>query len=334
MHSNKCEIDSQASAWGALDIIDNLIERDNEQKSSQYHQRKKLIDGIPTACLEIIQGVRVGKRIQKTKETFIHQSLQTNDFVPCFLESEMHLWASELFLDGTFSLTRSTEFSQVYIFSHLFLNDHKTFSYPLIFIMMRNKKKISYDDIFNFLKTQYFNKFEIELKPFMFHLDCEQATISSLLHNFPETPVTLCSVHIIRNLMKQLKTYTTGDFYKNPVLLKFWRILTGSLFLNLNCPEILSEILRYFKFDILTDENLENPLKNQLEKYIDQYLIKYYFGANSQFNFTLFNYYENTNVGNYNFSTNSLESLNRRLKEACGAGQLPLKNRLFDYENL
>ena len=32
MHSNKCEIDSQASAWGALDIIDNLIERDNEQK--------------------------------------------------------------------------------------------------------------------------------------------------------------------------------------------------------------------------------------------------------------------------------------------------------------
>ena len=157
------------------------------------------------------------------------------------------------------------------------------------------------------------------------------------MHNFPETPVTLCSVHIIRNLMKQLKTYTTGDFYKNPVLLKFWRILTGSLFLNLNFPEILSEILRYFKFDILTDENLENPLKNQLQKYIDQYLIKYYFDANSQFNFTLFNYYENTNVGNYNFSTNSLESLNRRLKEACGAGQLPLKKlyvRLRDFKKM
>ena len=40
MHSNKCEIDSQASAWGALDVIVNLIERDNEQKSSQYHQKK------------------------------------------------------------------------------------------------------------------------------------------------------------------------------------------------------------------------------------------------------------------------------------------------------
>ena len=124
--------------------------------------------------------------------------------------------------------------------------------------------------------------------------------------------------------MKQLKTYTTGDFYKNPILLNFWRILTGSLFLNLDCPEILNEILRFFRFEILNDETLENSLKIQLEKYINEYLIKYYFHENAQFNFKLFNYYENTNVGNYNFSTNSLESLNRRLKEACGAGQLPL----------
>jgi hypothetical protein len=61
--------------------------------------------------------------------------------------------------------------------------------------------------------------------------------------------------------MKQLKTYTTSDFYKNPILLNFWRVLTGSLFLNLNCREILSEILRFFRFDILTDETLENSSK-------------------------------------------------------------------------
>ena len=62
-------------------LIDNLIERDNEQQSALYHQRKLLIDGIPTACLEIIQGVRIGKRIQKTKEIFIHQEFQPSDFV-------------------------------------------------------------------------------------------------------------------------------------------------------------------------------------------------------------------------------------------------------------
>ena len=93
--------------------------------------------------------------------------------------------------------------------------------------------------------------------------------------------------------------------------------------------------MRFFRFEILTDETLENSLKIQLKKYIDEYLVKYYFDVNAQFNFTLFNYYENTNVGNYNFSTNSLESLNRRLKEACGAGQLPLKKsfvKLRDFK--
>jgi hypothetical protein len=48
-----------------------------------------------------------------------------------------------------------------------------------------------------------------------------------------------------------------------------------------------------------------------------------------------FNYYLNTNSGNYNFSTNSLESINQRLKEHCGAGQLPLRKvyvKLLDFK--
>ena len=42
IHSTKCKIDSQASAWVALDIIDNLIEREHKQKSALYHQRRLL----------------------------------------------------------------------------------------------------------------------------------------------------------------------------------------------------------------------------------------------------------------------------------------------------
>ena len=79
-----------------------------------------LDDGIPEASLNIMHGHRVGRKIQRKKERFNHTELGTDDLMPCFLESEMHLWASELFLGGTFSLTRSTDFSQVYIFSHLF----------------------------------------------------------------------------------------------------------------------------------------------------------------------------------------------------------------------
>ena len=62
---NKCKSNSQASAWNVLEIVDDKIERENEQRSAQYHQRKSLNNGIPAACLEIIQGVRVGKRIKK-----------------------------------------------------------------------------------------------------------------------------------------------------------------------------------------------------------------------------------------------------------------------------
>ena len=88
---------------------------------------------------------------------------------------------------------------------------------------MRNKSKISYDDIFRFLKDQYFSKFNENLSPHMFHLDFEIATILSIQHNFPESPITLCSVHILRNMMKKLKEYTFGNFFMNKTLSEFWK---------------------------------------------------------------------------------------------------------------
>ena len=134
--------------------------------------------------------------------------------------------------------------------------------------------------------------------------------------------------------MLHLKKYTSGDFYKNPTLLKFWRIISGSLFFNLDNPPILSEILRYLKNDLINDLTCDN-LKQSVINFINNYLIKYYFSDSAQFNFTFFNYYLNTDSGNYNFSTNSLESINRRLKEHCGAGQLPLRKvyvKLRDFK--
>ena len=73
-----------------------------------------------------------------------------------------------------------------------------------------------------------------------------------------------------------------------------------------------------------------------LSNFIEKYLVKYYFHLDALYNFTLLNYYDNSSAGNYNFSTNSLESVNCWLKEACGAGQLPLKKsfiKLRDFQN-
>ena len=97
----------------------------------------------------------------------------------------------------------------------------------------------------------------------------------------------------------------------------------------------MNNILSYFRTDILAE--LDENLRENLSNFIEKYLVKYYFNPTAQFNFTLYDYYGISSNGNYNFSTNSLESVNRRLKEACGAGQLPLKKsyvKLRDFKKV
>ena len=49
-------------------------------------------------------------------ETFINLDLQTENMVPCFLRSEISkLNHKDLYLDGTFSLVRNLDYSQIYI---------------------------------------------------------------------------------------------------------------------------------------------------------------------------------------------------------------------------
>ena len=68
-------------------------------------------------------------------------------------------------------------------------------------------------------------------------------------------------------MLKKLKEYTFGNFFMNKTLLKFWKTLSGSFFLNLSNPEILNNILSYFRTDILAelDENLRENLSNFIE---------------------------------------------------------------------
>ena len=113
-----------------------------------------------------------------------------------------------------------------------------------------------------------------------------------------------------------------GQFFFN----KSKRRPMWSFLLNLSDPEILNNILSYSRTNILAE--LDENLRENLSNFIEKYLVKYYFNPTAQFNFTLYDYYGISSNGNYNFSTNSLKSVNRRLKEACGAGQLPLKKIL------
>ena len=136
---------------------------------------------------------------------------------------------------------------------------------------------------------------------------------------FPRTNIFLCSVHILRAIQKNFKSKVSGIFYQNPDLLYIWRVLSGSLFLNLCDENILNEIITFLNgCDFLIDDIYRAGF---LE--FKHYLIKYYLSPGSPFNPGNFDYYNSILMEGYmTTSTNCLESLNRQLKDLSGSGYL------------
>ena len=68
-------------------------------------------------------------------EIFIHLSEKTENFIPCYLKSELFkLKHKDIYCDGIFSLARNSDFSQIYIISIIYSNGGSAvFSYPCLF---------------------------------------------------------------------------------------------------------------------------------------------------------------------------------------------------------
>ena len=82
---------------------------------------------------------------------------------------------------------------------------------------------------------------------------------------------------ILRAIQKNYKLKVSGIFYKNPDLLYIWRVLSGSLFLNLCDENILNEIITFLNgCDFLIDDIYRAGF---LE--FKHYLIKYYLSRGS-----------------------------------------------------
>ena len=96
----------------------------NEKESSYYHQAKKrkTVQGVNSEFLEILRTPD-DITADAVPETFIHLSQQTDNMVPCYLKSEISkLNHKDLYLDGTFSLVRNLDYSQIYIVSIIYSN--------------------------------------------------------------------------------------------------------------------------------------------------------------------------------------------------------------------
>ena len=80
------------------------------------------------------------------------------------------------------------------------------------------------------MQKVYFDKFKENLEIEALHVDCEKAVINAFEEKFPNSSIILCSVHIIRNILKNFRQKVDATFYKDPVLLNLWRIITGALY--------------------------------------------------------------------------------------------------------
>ena len=95
------------------------------------------------------------------------------------------------------------------------------------------KEKKSYDEILNFMKAVYFEKFQENLQISAIHVDCVVYTL--FVQSSEILPQKYCSK-------------VDALFYTDPVLLHLWRIITGAIYLNLSNHDFL-DMLKSFLLD-------------------------------------------------------------------------------------
>ena len=144
---------------------------------------------------------------------------------------------------------------------------------------MVKRSKNSYIEILEFCKKIYYEKFQTELNIPVFHCDAEIGFINAAKFVFLDIEILLCSVHLIRTFQKIFIKKVSGDFYSNPQLLYIWKVLCGSIFLNLKSVEIKAELRLFFSNE---KNKLEENLQNLFQNFVD-YLNKYFLNQNAIF---------------------------------------------------
>ena len=225
-----------------------------------------------------------------------------------------------LYLDGTFHTIKNCEsFCQVYIISILYEFEGKTFSYPILFSLMRKRVIANYVELFTVIKDAYYEKFHEILTPKYLHIDCEGAVLNAITQCFPNSEIKLCIIHIQRNWRKNfINIFGKIDFENSIILKEIWSILRGSFFLPKDALQILINHLK-----TITLFTLPLRLRPKMKKMIEKYFEKYYFNENAQFNYNLWNFFDDINFNaKFNCSTNSSEVINRKLKVKSGVGKI------------
>lgn len=106
--------------------------------------------------------------------------------------NENHVWA----VDGTFQVV-PRPFYQLFTISYL--NNNHVF--PVVFALLKNKTHETYSKIYQILRRI------IPLNmPNTIKTDFEQASISALRDNFPDSRISACQFHLAQSLFRKIQT--------------------------------------------------------------------------------------------------------------------------------
>ena len=204
-----------------------------------------------------------------TKSTFFQG--QTNNFTIFYLEKELIFLETQICCaDGTFFIMKNLPFTQLYMICAQFRHFDNVFSVPFIFIMMKERKALHYEEVFDFIKMKFKDIHNRELEPYKLMIDAEMAVLKTLKKFFPYSKITLCRVHILRNMRKKaIEIFGRPFFEGNQDMKNFWSIIKGLFFLPPTCFEILKS------FFVSTFREKFINRKNDFDKFLS-YLSKNY----------------------------------------------------------
>ena len=198
------------------------------------------------------------------------------------LPSYLHLLAEyPVTGDGTWAPIRYLSFKQMYVLTVQVRKQNKLMTIPIVYCLTNHFSQRSYNSLFEFVKHQFENQFSKKLVIQEFHLDMELAVLNSVKLNFPGIKIIFCYVHVLRSISRHCKTLFGQHFYKDRILLEYFKVISGCFFLDHQNKPIIAEMK-----EILGSYQHRVPAKSRAKRGIgtlNKYLNKNFFGARARF---------------------------------------------------
>lgn len=173
--------------------IETLTHQDVSRiRKNIYHARIDAQPKIPRTLDEIHEMLDNSLILTNKKENFVLRNDKLNNIImfSCKTNLKYLVEIEEIYVDGTFQYCPKL-FYQLFTI-HGIKNGHYI---PLVFLLLPNKFKRSYELAFNYIKAECF-KIGITWSPELITADFEVAIHQAIRTEFPETRIRGCRFHL------------------------------------------------------------------------------------------------------------------------------------------